>query len=221
MRRRLSYANITATLALFFAMSGGALAATHYLINSTSQINPKVLKTLRGDKGATGAAGPAGLAGALGATGPVGPAGVAGPAGKEGPAGKQGPAGKEGPAGSEGKPASLAWEEVAETEEIAAHEVGEAVAECPSGTRVITGGFNVENETTVPTVVSSEASGETAWVVAAQNSTANAVEIEAIAYCAKTGGSISASRSAAIGSRSGRVAARRAQAKRKRKTRTR
>jgi hypothetical protein len=46
MRRRLSYANVVATLALVFAMSGGALAANHYLINSTKQINPKVLKAL-------------------------------------------------------------------------------------------------------------------------------------------------------------------------------
>jgi hypothetical protein len=44
--RRLSYANVTATLALVFSMSGGALAANHYLINSTKQINPRVLKAL-------------------------------------------------------------------------------------------------------------------------------------------------------------------------------
>ena len=37
-------------------MSGGALAATHYLINSKKQINPKVLKQLKGNKGATGSA---------------------------------------------------------------------------------------------------------------------------------------------------------------------
>ena len=46
MRRHVNYANIVATLALFFAMTGGALAAKHYLINSTKQINPKVLKKL-------------------------------------------------------------------------------------------------------------------------------------------------------------------------------
>ena len=81
MRRRLNYANVTATLALFFAMSGGALAAKHYLINSTKQINPKVLKTLRGNRGSTGA------------TGVVGPTGKEGPPGKEGAPGKQGPPG--------------------------------------------------------------------------------------------------------------------------------
>jgi hypothetical protein len=45
MRRHLTYANVTATLALVFAMSGGALAAKHYLISSTNQIDPKVLKS--------------------------------------------------------------------------------------------------------------------------------------------------------------------------------
>src|SRR3984957_6587461 len=76
--RRFSYANVAATLALFFSMSGGALAASHYLINSTKQINPKVLKKLKGRAGKTGA---------TGATGKEGPQG---PAGKEGAAGTKG-----------------------------------------------------------------------------------------------------------------------------------
>jgi hypothetical protein len=48
--RRLNYANVTATLALFFAMSGGALAARHYLINSTKLINPKGAKSVEGER---------------------------------------------------------------------------------------------------------------------------------------------------------------------------
>jgi len=46
MRRRLSYANVAATLALVFSMSGGALAAKHYLLSSTRQISPRVLRSL-------------------------------------------------------------------------------------------------------------------------------------------------------------------------------
>jgi len=80
-KRSFSYANITATLALVFAMSGGALAANHYLISSTKQISPKILKKLRGAAGKTGATG------ATGATGPTGPAGKDGVAGKEGVSG--------------------------------------------------------------------------------------------------------------------------------------
>ena len=83
-RRHLSYANVVATLALFFAMSGGALAAKHYLINSTKQINPKVLKKLKGNTGARGPAGAQGLAGAQGTPGTPG---------KEGAQGKDGPRG--------------------------------------------------------------------------------------------------------------------------------
>jgi hypothetical protein len=76
MRRRITYANVAATLALVFSMTGGALAANHYLINSTKQINPKVLKKLRGRTGATGklgAAGPQGAAGKNGVNGERGP----------------------------------------------------------------------------------------------------------------------------------------------------
>jgi hypothetical protein len=85
MRKRLSYANVTATLALVFAMSGGAMAANHYLITSTKQINPKVLKKLTGKPGKNGAAG---ANGATGPTGPTGPTGAQGPGGKEGAPGQ-------------------------------------------------------------------------------------------------------------------------------------
>jgi hypothetical protein len=77
-RRHLTYANVVATLALLFAMSGGALAANHYLVNSTKQINPKVLKKLKGASGAQGAHGLAGANGAQGPGGPVGPQGQTG-----------------------------------------------------------------------------------------------------------------------------------------------
>jgi hypothetical protein len=98
-RRRFTYANVAMTLALVFAMSGGAFAAGKYLITSTKQISPKALASLKGasgKRGATGPAGPAGPAGAPGAKGEVGPAGKEGPEGKEGPAGKAGKAGKAG-----------------------------------------------------------------------------------------------------------------------------
>jgi hypothetical protein len=94
MRRRLSYANVTATLALVFAMSGGALAANHYLINSTKQINPKVLTKLKGNTGKTGATG---AAGATGATGAAGPQGLKGEAGSKGETGSKGGQGEPGP----------------------------------------------------------------------------------------------------------------------------
>jgi hypothetical protein len=99
-KRSLNYANVTATLALVFSMSGGALAASHYLITSTKQISPKVLKKLTGKAGAPGTPGAAGATGAQGGTGP---AGSTGPQGKEGTQGKEGKEGKEGQEGKEGK----------------------------------------------------------------------------------------------------------------------
>ncbi len=71
---RFTYANVTATLALVFSMTGGAMAAHHYLISSTKQISPKVVNALKGKTGKTGPAG------ALGAQGPQGAQGAAGSA---------------------------------------------------------------------------------------------------------------------------------------------
>jgi len=81
-RRHLNYANVASTLALVFAMTGGAMAASHYLINSTKQINPKVLARLergRGPTGPRGPSGPKGEAGAKGETGLQGTNGAEGP----------------------------------------------------------------------------------------------------------------------------------------------
>jgi hypothetical protein len=77
-RRHLSYANVVATMALVLAMGGSALAANHYLISSTKQIKPSVLKKLKGAKGAAGKSGPQGVPGATGTAGPQGKAGAAG-----------------------------------------------------------------------------------------------------------------------------------------------
>lgn len=76
--RHVTYANVVATLALILALSGTAMAAKHYLITSTRQIQPSVLKQLRGATGPRGPSGPGG---------PEGPAGAPGPAGNQGPAG--------------------------------------------------------------------------------------------------------------------------------------
>ena len=86
-RRRITYANVAVTLALVFAMSGGAYAAGHYLITSTKQFSPKVLKALKGHagaRGANGANGASGAQGAQGAQGPQGAQGAGGPGGLEG-----------------------------------------------------------------------------------------------------------------------------------------
>ena len=106
-RRRLCYANVVATFALVFAMSGGALAAGHYLLTSTGQVSPKVLKALKGKSGPAGAPGPQGAQGAQGPKGEAGAPGARGETGAKGETGATGAAGVTGArqrAGATGAP---------------------------------------------------------------------------------------------------------------------
>jgi Collagen triple helix repeat (20 copies) len=121
LRARMTYANVVATIALLFAMTGGALAATHYLITSTKQISPKVLKELKreGPTGPVGATGPAGATGAAGAKGANGIDGASvtgekGDRGEPGPKGEQGNTG--GPASNWNKTVAKAAKSKAEAE---------------------------------------------------------------------------------------------------------
>ncbi|MFZ2050546.1 MAG: hypothetical protein WAU69_06390 [Solirubrobacteraceae bacterium] len=89
-RRRLTFANGMVVVMALLVMSGGAYAASKYLITSTKQISPTVLKKLRG------AAGPRGAAGATGPQGLQGKEGVAGKNGTNGTAGEKGQPGAPG-----------------------------------------------------------------------------------------------------------------------------
>jgi Collagen triple helix repeat (20 copies) len=103
LRKRMHFSPATAiaTLALVFATTGGAYAASKYLITSTKQISPKVLKQLKGKAGPAGPAGAVGV-GTAGATGPQGPAGSQGPKGETGTKGEQGVKGENGTNGTNG-----------------------------------------------------------------------------------------------------------------------
>ncbi|HUN77683.1 MAG TPA: hypothetical protein VMU32_02060 [Solirubrobacteraceae bacterium] len=120
-RKHLTYANLTATLAVVFAMSGGA-----YALSGGSQTAPGAADAARA---ASAHSAPPSLAARTLATelrkhgsaasrhakparrrkakdrsarGPAGPRGASGPAGREGAAGKEGPPGTPGPAGTQG-----------------------------------------------------------------------------------------------------------------------
>ena len=93
-RTRINATTVVAVLALVFAMTGGAYAAKKYLITSTKQISPSVLKSLQGKAGAAGANGAQGAAGPAGPVGPQGAAGAAGAKGEKGDAGSAGAPGK-------------------------------------------------------------------------------------------------------------------------------
>jgi hypothetical protein len=69
MSRRPSPTTIIACLALFFSLAGTGIAASRYIITSTSQIKPSVRRALHGAEGARGPVGPQGVPGT---TGPVG-----------------------------------------------------------------------------------------------------------------------------------------------------
>ena len=58
--------NAIAWLALFVALTGTSMAASHYVVSSTKQIKPSVLKKLKGNRGAADAQGPAGPPGRAG-----------------------------------------------------------------------------------------------------------------------------------------------------------
>ena len=97
-----------ALLALFVAPGGTSLAASNYVITSTKQIRPSVLRALHGTRGPdglrglAGATGPQGFAGAPGAAGALGGQGVTGATGPEGKEGKTGATGATGPESSAG-----------------------------------------------------------------------------------------------------------------------
>lgn len=99
--RRLTYANVMATVAVFIALGGSALAAG-YVITNSSQIKDGAVtgsdvknSSLTGsdvkDRSLTAADFKGLLRGATGTAGAVGPAGPAGPPGQKGEVGARGP----------------------------------------------------------------------------------------------------------------------------------
>lgn len=107
--------NAIAWLALFVALTGTSMAASHYVVSSTKQIKPSVIKKLRGNRGpagARGAEGPVGAAGkegvgTQGSRGPTGATGSTGTKGTNGATGAEGPTGPGvGATGATGEPGS-------------------------------------------------------------------------------------------------------------------
>jgi hypothetical protein len=104
LRRKPSISGVIAAVALFFAVAGaGAYAADSYIITSTHQIKPSVLRKLAHDvRGPRGTAGLVGAQGATGEQGPQGSAGTNGATGQQGTPGAQGAQGAQGQKGDQG-----------------------------------------------------------------------------------------------------------------------
>jgi len=151
---------------LVFALGGTAVAARHYLITSTKQIKPSVLRQLHGKIGATG------KPGANGAPGPQGPQGPQGAQGAPGPSNLSALTVIAGPRVS-----------------VPAGEVGAAAAICPGGTRVVSGGgFG----SIAGLDVSETSLGREGWFIVIDNDSSIALEINAQALCAGAGQAVAA-----------------------------
>jgi hypothetical protein len=129
--KRPSTPTILSVLALVAASGSTATAAVQRLITSRdikdgtirlADLSPATKRALRGQ---------------IGLAGPAGPAGAAGAAGSQGPAGPPGPAGAFDPSKISYVEGSAATASVGN--------VRSSVAACPPGTRVLSGGYNVQS----------------------------------------------------------------------------
>ncbi|WP_445149794.1 hypothetical protein [Baekduia sp. Peel2402] len=172
-RTRLSYSNVTATLALFVALSGSAYAAIKLPPDSVGpvQLRDNAVSSPKVQNGSLLASDF--KAGQL-------PAGPKGPAGSTGPAG---PAGPQGPAGG------LNGLEVIYAASVGgAFTVKSAEAHCPPGKKVTGGGHVISGETNARAVVSAPGAvpNPTSWYVQAVEPAATGIgwTLYAYAVCA-------------------------------------
>jgi hypothetical protein len=100
---------VGATVAALFVAAGGAAAAGHFVITSTSQIKPSVIQALRGNQGPRGLRGIPGTPGANGAPGLPG---------------AQGPPGSPGSPGAPGAPGSARAVAVVNSDGTLVHGIG-------------------------------------------------------------------------------------------------
>lgn len=130
----------------------------------TGATGPKGNPGAQGLKGDTGLQGPAGQAGPAGADGAQGPAGANGLTGPQGPKGDTGP---QGPAGTDGTNGVTGYERVTSTSNSNTSMTLYHSVSCPSGKKIIGGGFNVLASDLIDDyyIQSNNATNDTTWFV--------------------------------------------------------
>ena len=182
--RRPSSAVFIAILALFFALGGGAFAAGQFVISNINQIKPSVLDQIKkGARGPRGPSGPPGPKGAKGDTGPKGSKGDSGGKGEKGDTGPRGLKGDRGPAGPETLP-NIDTEST-QPMPLPPKDTAKATANCASGFRAISGGFEVNRGNVT---YSQRTPGGSGWTVQATSTSTNAPGgepgyVRAFVYC--------------------------------------
>jgi hypothetical protein len=201
--RKPTPAAVIAIVALVVALGGTAVAASHYIITSTGQIKPSVLRALRAGARTTGTTAIAGAQGSAGATGAQGPAGAQGLPGPVGPAGVQGSQGQPGDARAYALVRPPCWgcgELSADfTPLVAAQSKNVALASpkeiygTPFGTWcfVLEGGIDPSTATVVASAVSTEDTRGSAvsaeWEPYARDCSKGQIEIKTFVYTIKEG----------------------------------
>lgn len=164
MRRKLSPALVIATVALFVALGGSAVAAKHYIITSSSQVKNGSLKAVDLSRGARRT-----LHGARGPAGPAGPQGPAGPVNLS----------------------HMTRVEVAGV--IAAGDVNSVTATCPAGMGVVTGGY-VDLGAGSTVFINDTEGSSNSWVIGSDNFNSSlSDEVHAFAYCVPSNTAVTAS----------------------------
>jgi hypothetical protein len=169
---RPSLGGLMASLALLIVLGGSATAASHYLITSTSQIKPSVLKKLEGRAGTNGTPGSPGTPGVPGAPGVQGVQGPPGPSNLSGLTTVVGPT-----------------DDVAGTEKETGGIIGGAEAKCPEGSRAVSGG----GYGGIAGLLASEMdASHLSWFIVVDNRTKITVKIHAAVECAAAGQAVAA-----------------------------